>query len=78
VVFQADYLSGEAKSNGNENSEVLWVDVAEALQRNDVPQLSKLLIQSAVSPGGGLQQEPTYAGRLQHDPSSLWCLSEQG
>ena len=75
VVFLADYVSGEARSDRNENSEVLWLDAEEALKRDDVPQLSKLLIQSALSGRSGLEQHPSYAGKPQQAPASLWCLS---
>ena len=49
VAFNAEYISGEARSDGDENSEVLWIDVEEALSRDDVPELTKKLIQSALS-----------------------------
>ncbi len=48
VVFKVEYASGEPKSDGNENSEVIWLDIAEALERSDVAALSKKLIKSAV------------------------------
>lgn len=47
VVFLVDYVSGVAKSDDDENSEVIWLDVEEALQREDVPDLTKKLIESA-------------------------------
>ena len=54
VVFSAEYISGEAVSDNDENSEVLWVDTAEALTRDDVPDLTKKMIESAVSASSGL------------------------
>ena len=48
VVFTAEYLSGTAQSDDDENSEVLWVDIYEALERNDVPELSKIMIRNAL------------------------------
>ena len=33
IAFRAEYVSGEASSDHEENSEVLWVDVEEALVR---------------------------------------------
>lgn len=47
VVFAADYVSGDARSDGDENSEVLWIDVSEALEREDVPELTKIMIRQA-------------------------------
>ncbi len=50
VAFRAEYVSGEAKSDQDENSEVVWMDVEEALVREDVPDLTKKLIQCAMEP----------------------------
>jgi len=73
IAFRAEYVSGEATSDHDENSEVLWVDVEEALTREDVPELTKKLIQSAVNDAKGLQ--PTaYTGSTKHAPNSLYCL----
>ena len=55
IAFRAEYISGEAVSDNDENSEVVWVDIEEALVREDVPDLTKKLIQSAVSDKEGLQ-----------------------
>ncbi|WP_369297952.1 NUDIX domain-containing protein [uncultured Neglectibacter sp.] len=61
VAFLADYLSGEARSDNDENSEALWLDCTEALSREDVPGLTKSLIESALKArenGGGLEAAP--------------------
>ena len=55
IAFRAKYISGVPESDRDENSEVLWVDIEEALVREDVPDLTKKLIQSAVSDKEGLQ-----------------------
>lgn len=49
VAFSADYIDGAAHSDHDENSEVIWLDVNEALKRDDVPDLTKKLIESAVN-----------------------------
>jgi len=73
VVFRAEYVSGEAQSDHDENDEVLWLAVEDALAREDVPELTKKLIQSAVNDAKGLQ--PTaYTGSTKHAPNSLYCL----
>lgn len=74
VAFRADYVSGEAISDGNENSEVIWMDVQEALTRDDVPGLTKHLIQSAVSGKDGLAFNPSYTTKESLAPYSLYCL----
>ncbi|MBQ8780204.1 MAG: NUDIX hydrolase [Oscillospiraceae bacterium] len=44
AVFKADYVSGEAGSDNDENSEAVWLDIDEALSREDVPQLTKEIL----------------------------------
>ena len=73
IAFRAEYISGEARSDNDENSEVLWVEVEEALSRDDVPQLTKELIQSAVSKEQGLIFKE-YTANTKHAPYSLYCL----
>ena len=48
IVFAAEYVSGTPVSDGDENSEVIWMDVSEALTRDDVPELTKIMIESAM------------------------------
>ncbi|MBR6753284.1 MAG: NUDIX hydrolase [Clostridia bacterium] len=74
VAFRADYVSGEAISDGNENSEVIWMDVNEALQRDDVPVLTKHLIKSALAPDSGLSFNPDYTTKESLAPYSLYCI----
>ena len=73
IAFRAEYVSGEATSDHEENSEVLWVDVEEALARGDVPELTKKLIESAVKQEAGLHKEE-YNGSTKHGAYSLYCL----
>lgn len=73
IVFRADYVSGEAVSDNDENSEVLWIDTDEALTRDDVPDLTKKMIASAVSDNDGLQLTG-YNTTGKHEPSSLYSL----
>ena len=69
VVFRAAYVAGEARSGGDENGEFLWMDPGEALCRDDVPELTKVMIQRAVAPGGW-QAVPFQSS---HNPCSLHC-----
>ena len=71
--MRIDLNSGEATSDNNENSEVLWVDVEEALSREDVPELTKKLVQSAISIEKGLTYAE-YQGNTKNAPYSLYCL----
>lgn len=71
IVFDAEYLSGEARSDKDENSEVVWMEIGEALSRDDVPDLSKEMIRSAVQGGEGLRYTE-YQGRAETAPYSLY------
>lgn len=52
------YLGGIAKSDNNENNEVLWIEIEETLTREDVTDLTKKLIKSALSNNGSLEYIP--------------------
>lgn len=76
VVFRARYVAGEARSDRDENSEVIWMDVDEALNRDDVPGLTKSMIRCALQPHAGLEKT-AYVSSEKHAPYSLYC-NEQG
>ena len=61
IAFSARYVCGEARSDGDENSEVVWMDIEEALARPDVPGLTKRLIQCAAG-NKGLARLPYEGG----------------
>ncbi len=73
IVFTAEYVSGKAISDNDENSEVLWIDVNQALTMDDVPKLTKEMIRSAVSKSYGLQYT-NYVGNQKHAPYSLYTV----
>ena len=66
AVFAAEYISGEARPDGDENSEVVWKDIAEALADDTVPGLTKTMIECAVS-GKGFALTP-YQSKRQGNP----------
>ena len=70
VVFRAKYVSGEAVADQEENSEVIWMDVGEALQREDVPDLTKQMIALALK-DGGLEAVP-YQYNPKYGEASLY------
>lgn len=51
VAFSADYIAGSAHSDNDENDEVMWLPIEEALARDDVPDLTKKLIECAANRG---------------------------
>lgn len=71
VCFEVSYVDGTPRSDNDENSEVIWVAIAEALEREDVPGLSKSLIRAAVDGGSGLSQTE-YISREKDKPYSLF------
>lgn len=71
VAFSAKYVSGDARSDHDENSEVVWMDVEEALNSKDVPELTEKLIRSAISEKQGLKY--TEFESAYHPPYSLYC-----
>lgn len=75
VAFAADYVSGIPQSDHEENSEVIWVDVKEALQREDVPDLTKKLIECALQKQDGFTEIP-YQGNLKNGKGYLYGISE--
>ena len=52
AVFTAEYVEGEPRSDGEENSEVIWLETEKALAEETVPHLTKLMIEKALSAGG--------------------------
>ena len=71
IAFRAKYISGIARSDNDENSEVVWIEIEEALKREDVPDLSKKLIQSTLSNKEVLKYTEYKNSSL--TPFSLYC-----
>lgn len=67
LIFLAEYLGGEANPGDEENSEVVWLDAAEALEREDVALLTQYAIRSALE-GHGLDPVP-YVSK--HNPNAV-------
>ena len=57
AVFAADYVEGEPRSDGDENSEVIWMPIEEALKDETVPGLTKTMIEKAIV-GKGFELTP--------------------
>jgi len=74
IAFYAEYVSGDIKSDSKENSEVLWLDINEALSRDDVPDLTKKLIGCAQNKENGFQMIP-YEGNAKNGIYSLYGIN---
>lgn len=72
VIFTAEYIGGEAVSDGMENSEVVWLPAAEAAEREDVPELSKLLIAAYLQKEAGTLKYESYEGSPENGTYSLY------
>ena len=57
AVFEAEYVEGEARSDGDENDKVVWMEIDEALADETVPDLTKKMIRCAVT-GEGFELIP--------------------
>ena len=71
IAFSAEYISGEATTDNDENSEVLWVDIDEVMTRDDVPELTKHLINCAKNGDFGFEKIE-YNGNLKNGPYSFY------
>lgn len=71
VAFSADYVSGREHSDNDENSEVLWLDVDEALNRSDVHELTKKLIEAAININSPFEKKE-FISRENHGTYSLY------
>lgn len=71
VAFSADYVSGIEHPDNDENSEVLWLNVNDALSRSDVPDLTKKLIEAALNNQSSLKKTE-YISRENHGTYSLY------
>lgn len=74
VIFTAKYVSGEATSDGDENSEVLWIDINEAITRDDVPDLTKKLLIGVINNKENALKNVPYVGSTKNGPYSLYSL----
>ena len=72
VVFAVEYVSGNEQSDQSENSEVVWVESEEILLRDDVPDLTKVLVRSFLEENNRLHKTD-YEANPKHAPSALYC-----
>ncbi len=61
AVFSVEHIAGEPRSDRDENSEVVWMPIEDALSHDDVPDLSKKLIECALTDGWDTVD---YVGRM--------------
>lgn len=60
IVFVMEYISGEPKSDGNENSEVLLLSALEAVNRSDITNMSRELLKAYISDKDNILKKSEY------------------
>ncbi|MBE6759822.1 MAG: NUDIX hydrolase [Ruminococcaceae bacterium] len=76
AVFTADHISGEPHSDHDENSEVVWMDAAEVMDRDDVPDLTKALIRCALNEDEAFGLIP-FVSNSRHGPGYLYGSAQE-
>ena len=67
-MLTAEYVSGEPKSDGYENSEVLLLSVDEALSREDLTNMSREILKAYKDNKNGLKKSDYIANtRTEND-----------
>lgn len=60
IVFTMEYISGEPKSDGMENSEVLLLPAGDAVKRGDITNMSRELLSSYISDKENVLRKSAY------------------
>ncbi|MCH5323574.1 MAG: NUDIX hydrolase [Eubacterium sp.] len=63
VIFLMDYISGTPISDGWENSEILLLTAEEAVQHNDITNLSRAVLQAYINNQNGCLEKSDYIRR---------------
>lgn len=74
AVFTMDYVSGEPKSDGYENSEVLLLSVDEALSREDLTNMSREILKAYKENKTGLAKSEYIAKKCTEKDYALFKL----
>ena len=60
VVFTLEYVSGEPKSDGYENNEVLLISAEEAAERDDITNMSREILKSYIADKANVLGKSSY------------------
>ena len=74
VAFRCKYVSGEARSDQDENSEAIWMPVENAIANEEIPDLTRKLIACAAS--GRLMEKIDYDGTTKYGPYSFYGVGK--
>lgn len=75
VIFMMNYIGGTPRSDGNENNEVIFMDIEEAITRDDVAELTKKLLAGVKNKENALKKID-YQGNSSKGPYSLYRVDE--
>ena len=60
VVFTLEYVSGEPKSDGYENNEVLLISAEEAAERDDITNMSREILRAYIADKANVLGKSSY------------------
>lgn len=60
VVFTMEYVSGEPKSDGYENNEVLLISAEETVERDDITNMSREILQAYIADKENVLRKSSY------------------
>ena len=63
VVFTLEYVSGEPKSDGYENNEVLLISAEEAAERDDITNMSREILRAFIADKSNVLGKSSYVPR---------------
>ncbi len=64
IVFEMEYVSGEPRSDGHENSEVLLIPAEEAAERDDITNMSREILRAYIHDKDNVLEKSGYVSRL--------------
>ena len=63
IVFTMEYISGEPRSDGYENSEVLLLPAEEAVKREDITNMSRKILQAYIADRSNVLGKSDYLSK---------------
>ncbi len=74
AVFLMDYVEGTPHSDHKENSEALFMDIRQAVQSPEVPDLTKVLLNGVLENKEGAFDNRPFVSREKHGEYSLYSI----
>lgn len=74
AVFMMDYAEGTPHSDNKENSEALFMDIHQAVQSPEVPDLTRVLLKGVLENKDGAFGSKHFVSREKHGEYSLYSI----